>query len=146
MRGEAELRIYNLKKTSPPQSRSQAFGCVSTPRMYPSSGYFLVIKYIHTSISTQGLKPFSFGVTVDTGQRKIPSPTEEQGSLFRLFVRHLWQVHLLDPAIILEFWNINNYFDFHLCLSINGAVVSYSFPFVYLKSSSKSCSHMKKCL
>ena len=41
-RGEAELRIYNLKKISPPQSRSQAVVCVSTPRKYPRSGYFLV--------------------------------------------------------------------------------------------------------
>ena len=39
----AKLRIYNLKKTSLPQSRSQAVVCVSTPRMYPRSGYFLVI-------------------------------------------------------------------------------------------------------
>ena len=31
---EAELRLYNLKETSPPQSRSQAVVCVSTPRMY----------------------------------------------------------------------------------------------------------------
>ena len=38
----AELRIYNLKKTSPPQSRSQAVVCVSTPGMYLRSGYFLV--------------------------------------------------------------------------------------------------------
>ena len=45
-RGEAELRIYNLKKTSPTQSRSQAVVCVSTPRMYPRSGYFLVITII----------------------------------------------------------------------------------------------------
>ena len=44
-RGEAELGIYNLKKTSPPQSRSQAVVCVSTPRMYPRSGYFLVLHY-----------------------------------------------------------------------------------------------------
>ena len=36
-RGEAELRIYDLKKTSPTQSRSQAVVCVSTPRMYPRS-------------------------------------------------------------------------------------------------------------
>ena len=28
---------------SPPQCRSQAVVCVSTPRMYPRSGYFLVI-------------------------------------------------------------------------------------------------------
>ena len=42
-RGKAELRIYNPKKTLPPQSRSQAVVCVSTPRMYPHSGYFLVI-------------------------------------------------------------------------------------------------------
>ena len=42
-RGEAGLRIYNLKKTSPTQSQSQAVVCVSTPRMYPRSGYFLVI-------------------------------------------------------------------------------------------------------
>ena len=41
-RGKAELRIYNLKKTSPTQSRSQAVVCVSTPRMYSRSGYFLV--------------------------------------------------------------------------------------------------------
>ena len=68
-RGEAELRILDfkttlsefqkpvrplsceakpsyvhtiLKKTSPPQSQSQAVVCVSTPRMYPRSGYFLV--------------------------------------------------------------------------------------------------------
>ena len=41
MRGKAKLRIYNLKKTSPPQSRSQAVVCVSPPRMYPRSGYFL---------------------------------------------------------------------------------------------------------
>ena len=27
---------------SPPQRRSQAVVCVSTPRMYPRSGYFLV--------------------------------------------------------------------------------------------------------
>ena len=39
---EAELRLYNLKETSPPQSQSQAVVCVSTPRMYPRSGYFLV--------------------------------------------------------------------------------------------------------
>ena len=45
MRGEAELRTYNLKKTSPPQSRSQAVVCLSTPRMYPRSGYFLVNHY-----------------------------------------------------------------------------------------------------
>ena len=41
--GEADLRLYNLEKTSPPQSRSQAVVCVSTPRMYPSSGYFQVM-------------------------------------------------------------------------------------------------------
>ena len=45
MRGEAELHTYNLKKISLPQSRSEAVVCVSTPRMYPRSGYFLV-KYI----------------------------------------------------------------------------------------------------
>ena len=28
--------------SSPPQCRSQAVVCVSTPRMYPQSGYFLV--------------------------------------------------------------------------------------------------------
>ena len=41
-RGEAKLRIYNLKKTSPTQSWSQAVVCVSTPRIYPCSRYFLV--------------------------------------------------------------------------------------------------------
>ena len=42
VQGKAEQGIYNLKKTSPPQSQSQAVVCVSTPRMYPRSGYFLV--------------------------------------------------------------------------------------------------------
>ena len=42
MQGEAELGTYNLKKTSPPQSWSQAVVCASTPRMYPRSRYFLV--------------------------------------------------------------------------------------------------------
>ena len=42
IQGKAEVGTYNLKKTSPPQSRSQAVVCISTPRMYPRSGYFLV--------------------------------------------------------------------------------------------------------
>ena len=42
MQGQAKLSTYNLKKTSPPQSWSQAVVCVSTPRMFPRSGYFLV--------------------------------------------------------------------------------------------------------
>ena len=40
--GKAMLGTYNLKKTSPPQSWSQTVVCVSTPRMYPRSRYFLV--------------------------------------------------------------------------------------------------------
>ena len=32
-----------VRVPSPPQIRSQAVMCVSTPRMYPRSGYFLVI-------------------------------------------------------------------------------------------------------
>ena len=40
--GNAE-RISNQNVCSPPQSRSQAVVCVSTPRKYPRSGYFLVI-------------------------------------------------------------------------------------------------------
>ena len=43
VRGNAELSIYILKKTLPPQSRSQAVVYFSTPRMYPRSGYFLVL-------------------------------------------------------------------------------------------------------
>ena len=39
--GNAE-RISNQNVCSPPQSRSQAVVCVSTPRKYPRSGYFLV--------------------------------------------------------------------------------------------------------
>ena len=40
--------IYSILKphfrvSSPPQSRSQAVVCVSTPMMYPRSGYFLVM-------------------------------------------------------------------------------------------------------
>ena len=41
--GEAELRLYNLKKHHLPQSQSQAVVCVNTPRMIPRSGYILVI-------------------------------------------------------------------------------------------------------
>ena len=39
--GDAE-RISNQNVCSPPQSRSQAVVCFSTPRKYPRSGYFLV--------------------------------------------------------------------------------------------------------
>ena len=36
--------VYTIfKKPSPTQSQSQAVVCVSTPRKYPRSGYFLVI-------------------------------------------------------------------------------------------------------
>ena len=38
---EAKLR-YMFRVSSPPQSWSKAVVCVSTPRMYPRSGYFLV--------------------------------------------------------------------------------------------------------
>ena len=38
---KAKLR-YMFRVSSPPQSRSKAVVCVSTPRMYPRSGYFLV--------------------------------------------------------------------------------------------------------
>ena len=42
--GEAKPSyIYTIFKRSPPQSRSQAVVCVSTPRKYRRSGYFLVI-------------------------------------------------------------------------------------------------------
>ena len=34
--------VHTILKNIPPQSRSQAVVCVSTPRMYPRSGYFLV--------------------------------------------------------------------------------------------------------
>ena len=59
MRGEAELRIYNLKKISPPQTWSQVVVCVSTPRKYPRSGYFLVI---HKIVQNQLRKPSVNGV------------------------------------------------------------------------------------
>ena len=36
---------YVFRVSSPPQSRSKAVVCVSTPRMYPHSGYFLVYIY-----------------------------------------------------------------------------------------------------
>ena len=40
-----------VRVSSPPQSRSKAVVCVSTPRMYPRSGYFLVLyKQILVSI------------------------------------------------------------------------------------------------
>ena len=39
---KAKLR-YMFRVSSPPQSRSKAVVCVSTPRMYPRSGYFLVM-------------------------------------------------------------------------------------------------------
>ena len=48
MRGEAELHICNLKKTSPPQT----VVCVSSPRMYGRSGYFLVSMIFFLYLST----------------------------------------------------------------------------------------------
>ena len=36
-----------VRVLSPPQSRSKAVVCVSTPRMYQRSGYFLVNVYIY---------------------------------------------------------------------------------------------------
>ena len=44
---EVEQRTYNLKKILPSQSLSQAVVCVSTPRMNPRSGYFLVCEKIN---------------------------------------------------------------------------------------------------
>ena len=49
--GEAEVCILDFKTTlvrvsSPPQSRSKAVVCASTPRMYPRSWYFLVSTYV----------------------------------------------------------------------------------------------------
>ena len=38
-----QITIPHLRVSSPPQSRSKAVVCVSTPRMYPRSGYFLVM-------------------------------------------------------------------------------------------------------
>ena len=40
-----QFENHMVRVSSPPQSRSKAVVCVSTPRMYPRSGYFLV-KYI----------------------------------------------------------------------------------------------------
>ena len=37
-----QITIPHFRVSSPPQSRSKAVVCVSTPRMYPRSGYFLV--------------------------------------------------------------------------------------------------------
>ena len=34
-----------VRVSSPPQSQSKAVVCVSTPRMYPRCGYFLVNSY-----------------------------------------------------------------------------------------------------
>ena len=62
-RGEAELRLYNLKETSPPQSWSQAVVCVSTPRMYLRTRYFLVFIKTLMQISSQGRK-ISISVTL----------------------------------------------------------------------------------
>ena len=74
------LHAYDLKKTSPPQSQSQAVVCVSTPRMYPRSGYFLVRKklflpsqkiYPRVKISSKARKEFFAGEnTLPTFQRK----------------------------------------------------------------------------
>ena len=36
--------VHTILKNIPPQSQSHAIVCVSTPRMYPHSGYFLVKK------------------------------------------------------------------------------------------------------
>ena len=37
-----QITIPHMRVLSPPQSWSKAVVCVSTPRMYPRSGYFLV--------------------------------------------------------------------------------------------------------
>ena len=37
-----QFENHMVRVSSPPQSRSKAVVCVSTPRMYPRSGYFLV--------------------------------------------------------------------------------------------------------
>ena len=44
-----------VRVSSPPQSRSKAVVCVSTPRMYPRSGYFLVNKKVKRISYENGL-------------------------------------------------------------------------------------------
>ena len=39
---KSSLTLWNKGEWKPPQNRSKAVVCVSTPRMYPRSGYFLV--------------------------------------------------------------------------------------------------------
>ena len=63
-RGEAEVRIINFKTTwsefhLPSQSRSKAVVCISTPRMYPCRGYFLVITKTF-SLTLQNLNTYNY--------------------------------------------------------------------------------------
>ena len=61
--GNAE-RISNQNVCSPPQIRSQAVVCISTPRKYPRSGYFLVTYCIQmTSQAHFHSKCFATNVT-----------------------------------------------------------------------------------
>ena len=48
---KAKLSYIHTIKTSPSQSRSEAVVCVSTPRMYPRSVYFLVYIIFELSMS-----------------------------------------------------------------------------------------------
>ena len=123
-----------VRVPSPPQSWSQAVVCVSTPRMYPRSGYFLVIKLLRlTSLKIQQ--------SCDSNLRcnwvliqKSPNTSECRKSVFWRLL--FWKC---DGRcffwLILNFWNnLNNYFRLHLCLSFRTSVrtsVRHTFIFFY---------------
>ena len=46
-----QIQNHMVRVSSPPQSRSKAVVCVSTPRMYPRSGYFLLANNFELQLS-----------------------------------------------------------------------------------------------
>ena len=76
--------------SSPPQSRSQAVVCASTPRKYPRSGYFLANTKV-LECTRRISKIFPNGIT-------ISAPLKPRGSIFQN--GFLGGIHL--PGVIIE--------------------------------------------
>ena len=67
-----------VRVSSPPQSRSKAVVCVSTPRMYPQSGYFLVYNHFANFSTCMFIWSYTF---IDFGIIFLPT---------RLFGLHVY--------------------------------------------------------
>ena len=86
-----------VRVLSPPQSRSKAVVCVSTPRMYPRSGYFLVLKYFKKIFEIKLIFSIVFQVLLIFGTDKIRrdyvnftnTTPQFQASVFQTMAVHL---------------------------------------------------------